>query len=154
MMTAMIAATMLSAAFDYDEPVVCYHCREVVRAKHQLDVAPIAPLYSGWVSQYSPGVFQTVINNRLAWQQLPWSVHDHTAIAVLECNRLGEVGTIIWANGETESYMVADCANPAHIETIEWMTTNSIAFEVGYETALRRGFVGTGGVYAELQVSP
>ena len=108
------------------------------------------PIMAGWVSQYADGVMEAVVENRVAWGHLSLAAYDHTAIAVLECDRLGEVGTIIWTNGETESYIVTDCANPAHDGTLSWMEENRIVMEVSAETARRRGFEGAGGVWARL----
>ena len=106
---------------------------------------------SGWVSQYADGLMTEVVSNRVAWGHLSANAWDYTPIAVLECERLGNTYTIVWEDGAAEPAMVVDCANPDHVETVDWMIDNAIVFEVGAQTARERGFFQRGGVHARLQ---
>ena len=99
-------------------------------------------------SHYSAGVMPEVIQNRQAGitaadlpEILP-SVHGY--VAVLDCERIGEVIWLAPIGEEFESFLITDCAMPFGTDgAAEWMVRYNVQVEVDYETALRWGTVGT-----------
>lgn len=102
------------------------------------------------ISQYSPGVMETVVDNRQsgkAWVGLPENLPETDGfIAVRDCSEIGSVWYVQNPNnGNWESFLVADCAMPTGTDgAAEWMEENNVAMEVGYKTAERWGMVGRG----------
>lgn len=99
----------------------------------------------GTASQYSPGVMERVVKTRQSGRtarDLPRELPPVDGyIAVLECNRIGEIWRVFYKE-RWESFLVADCAGSD--ATRRWMTQNNILIEVDYLTAKRWGVVGRG----------
>jgi hypothetical protein len=99
----------------------------------------------GIASQYAPGVMERTVAIRQSGRtahHLPQQLPPHDGyIAVLDCQRIGEVWTVHY-RGIVERLLVADCSG--HAETSAWMSRNRIVGEVDYETARRWGVVGRG----------
>ena len=105
-------------------------------------------ILSGIASQYAPGVMEGVVAVRQSGATVADLPHDlpdvDGFVAVKDCDDIGEV---IWLRpagaDEWESFLVADCANPADGADL-WMERNGILVEVDYNTAVRWGTVGKG----------
>lgn len=111
----------------------------MVTAPH--DCAP-APIH-GSLSQYAPGVMEATIAARQDWGQLPYDLSGFAgAIAVLDCDRIGETAYLSIDGGEWLPVIIADCSGHAH--TTAWMREAGILGEVNYGLAERFGFVGRG----------
>lgn len=97
-------------------------------------------------SQYSPGVAQEVIENRLANNTIKSVPRTNGYIAVQDCEDIGKVWYVKNpVSRKWESFLVIDCSMPAGTDgTIEWMVENNIAMEVDHKTAVRWGTVGRG----------
>ncbi len=70
---------------------------------------------SGYASAYAPGVMEATIRYRLdydVWRSPPpidWYT-AHGAIAVMDCDRVGEMTTLIDPAGRMYRVLIADCA--------------------------------------------
>jgi len=105
----------------------------------------IIVLIAGIVSQYSPGVMEEVVANRVAWEQLPYPLPGVDGyVAVRDCDRIGDIMYLRPVGGEWEKFLVADCAMPPGTDGAwEWMTEYNILAEVDYWTAVRWKTVGS-----------
>ena len=88
--------------------------------------------YDGWLSGYSPGLMEIVIQNRqdgLAYRSLPAILPDVDGYAaVLHCQHVGETATIR-RDDQTWKVLVTDCAGPPP-GGWEWMESGPFAAEV------------------------
>jgi len=102
-------------------------------------------LLSGTASQYDPGIMQVVIANRQAGLTeivLPADLPETDGwIAVENCGDIGQVWYVQNPDGEWESFLVVDCAQPA---AAEWMRDNNIIIEIDAATAERWDTIGAG----------
>jgi len=100
----------------------------------------------GWASQYSPGVMERTILNQQRYGNLPMSLPVVDGyVAVLDCNRLGEIVYLRPEGGEWEKFLVTDCARRDGKDgTRTWMLKSNIIVEVDYKTAVRWNTVGRG----------
>lgn len=99
----------------------------------------------GYFSQYARIPSEATIAIRQEWRQLPadlspWPVR----LAVADCGRIGATGWA-WMDGQpAERAIVFDCSG--HDHTTAWMEAANIIAEVDYDTAVRWGIVGQGGI--------
>ena len=107
----------------------------------------IATILSGFASQYSPGVMESVVRVRQSGRtamDLPAVLPAVDGFVAMEdCAMIGQI-VYIRPKGETEwdSFLVADCSG--HAETSAWMERNDILVEFGYNAAKRYGTIGRG----------
>ena len=98
-----------------------------------------------WVlSQYSPGVMDQVIANRVRWGQLPASHPVTSYVAVEDCEWLGQVVWLrpLW-EAEAEPFLVTDCARQDGMDgTLSWMARKRIFAELDAVSATRWGTTG------------
>lgn len=105
-----------------------------------------ATCQSGTLSSYAPAPTRAVIANRSVPGRTAWTLPNNwreydVLVAVSDCSRLGETGTIAWReHGGT--YLVFDCAGDA--ATRAWMRRNNVIGEVGYDTAKAWRSIGRG----------
>ena len=96
--------------------------------------APEPPAVTGWASAYAPGRFEEVITWRLAndaWREpLAWDWYYRVRgyIATTDCAKVGAIATIYDLDGRAYEVLVGDCSG--HVETTEWMLSNSIVAEL------------------------
>jgi len=115
-------------------------------------VLVIVILATGTVSQYAPGVMESVIAYR---QTHPTAYTPPNPlpevdgfVAALDCGDLGETWYFRY-DGAVESFLVVDCAGDA--ATRDWMRRNGIIAEVDGETARRWGVVGVGALVERVE---
>jgi len=107
----------------------------------------IATILSGFASQYSPGVMESVVRVRQSGRtamDLPAVLPAVDGFVAMEdCAMIGQI-VYIRPKGETEwdSFLVADCSG--HAETSAWMERNDILVEFGYKSAKRYDTIGRG----------
>ena len=92
---------------------------------------------SGWLSQYSPGVMNSVIHQQQIYGRLPFKVQNTSFLAVEDCSQMN---THRWI--DEIKFLVTDCSGSR--QTSEWMWNNNILGEVDYDTALGWGTIGHG----------
>lgn len=106
----------------------------------------LAAILSGWCSHYGPGVMAATVEVRQSFRPndtgyLPPALWVDGYIAVVECDRLGE---IVWLrfgdSAEWNQLQVSDCSG--HATTTRWMRQNNILGEVDYWMAARYRFAG------------
>lgn len=92
-----------------------------------------APL-AGFASAYAPGVFEATVRYRLdhdVWRVEPpwdWYYRAEGYAAVADCARVGEMATLVAADGREYEVLIADCAG--NDNTPEWMAANRIIVEL------------------------
>lgn len=96
-------------------------------------------VYEGWLSAYDKEPTDHTIEYRLENGDIQEG-YD-TYIAVPECNRIGETGKIVFANGTEKSYQVFDCAsrNVSEDNSHGWMKENNIIAEIDYYSWQEQG---------------
>lgn len=97
-------------------------------------------------SQYSPGVMQEVVGNRVEMGHLTEPLPRVDGyVAVRDCEHIGKVLWMAPVGGEWESFLVVDCAMPKRTDGAwEWMTRNNIQVELDHESAVRLDTVEKG----------
>jgi len=104
-------------------------------------------LFSGFASQYAPGVMESVVRVRQSGRtamDLPAVLPDVDGFVAMEdCAMVGEI-VYIRPKGESrwDRFLVADCSG--HAETSAWMERNKILVEFGYKAAKRYDTIGRG----------
>ena len=98
------------------------------------------------LSQFAERPTRAVIANRSVpgrtAHTLPANHADYDGyIAVLDCDRIGDVVTVRW-NGHTARAVVFDCAGDS--ATRAWMRRGNVIGEVDYDTAKRWVMIGRG----------
>jgi hypothetical protein len=101
---------------------------------------------TGTLSQYDQASTDMVLYNRSVFGQTSYTLPDNREgvtgyIAVYDCERIGQVVTVSWAN-HAERLMVFDCAGDDI--TRLWMKQGNIIGEVDFYTAQRWGMLGLG----------
>lgn len=108
------------------------------------------PSVAGFLSQYAQGVMEPTIAARQEWGQLPLDLSGFDGfIAVADCGLVGQTAYLSIEGGPWLTVGIADCSG--HWHTTAWMREAKIIAEVGYRLAERFGFVGRGGVSAEIR---
>ena len=97
-------------------------------------------LLHGWASAYAPGVMDEVIRYRLdtgVWRNpLPRDWYTTAgAIATNDCNQVGQVLTLVTADGREWPVLVADCGG--NDGGAEWMTRHGIVAELDWDLFTR-----------------
>lgn len=112
----------------------------------------------GYASQYGADVMIHTIEARIGWNHLPADVLDRYEVfgAVADCSKIGDEFWVNY-NGVWEKGIVTDCAG--NDGTPQWMEENRVVVEVDYETAVRWGIVGRGGIavqmaYVHCEIAP
>lgn len=95
-------------------------------------------IYEGWLSAYDKEPTDATIAYRIENGDIEPGAEVH--LAVSDCKRIGETGTIILPDGVEKDYVVFDCAsrNP-NDPTREWLETNNIVGEIDYYTWKEHG---------------
>lgn len=115
------------------------------------------PHQQGWASQYSANMMKPTIVARIDMGHI---THKQVKmadvyVAVVDCNRLGEMGFISINGASPEVYLVADCARRDDGDGAKsWMEKNNIIVELNHAAAVRHGVEGEGGVRALMWSNP
>ena len=109
-------------------------------------LASSAECEHGTLSYYAAAPTRAVIANRsVPWRTahtLPANHADYDGyIAVLDCDRIGEVVDVRW-NGHTARLVIFDCAGDA--ATRAWMRSGNVIGEVSFDVAKRWRVIGRG----------
>lgn len=103
------------------------------------EVAPAPVGVTGYASAYADGVMDATIAWRNAtgtWRTPPprdWYT-AHGAIATNDCAQVGQMMTLVTADGREWRVLVADCAGR---DSAGWMTENSIVAELDWDLFTR-----------------
>jgi len=105
----------------------------------------------GRASQYAEGVMDRVIENRIAWEQIPKDLDKYAGfIAVRDCSNVGEEYYLYHpALSRPVLVLATDCASKSDRQSdtdlrsgYEWMLDGNILVEMDYDLAERLGTVG------------
>jgi hypothetical protein len=91
---------------------------------------PDVVIDEGWLSGYAQEPTDHTISYRLGTGDIQHGFDVY--IAVLDCDRLSETGTIEFSDGTRRSYQVFDCAQRGDSHTYSWMEDNNIVAELDY----------------------
>lgn len=81
------------------------------------NLAAAAIIASGIATRYNPLVMDAVVENRARWKQIDPSVEVEGYVALLDCDRLGDLVWLQAPDGRVLGpVMVADCAAAHHRE--------------------------------------
>lgn len=107
----------------------------------------LGPESTGTASQYAPGrMAETIANRQAGLTEIPLPAElpqVNGYIAVMDCNKIGELWLVKPENKPVGLFLVVDCACPGD-GTIFWMLENNIIMEVDHETARKWDTVGGG----------
>ncbi len=94
---------------------------------------------SGIATRYDPGVMDEVVENRTRWGHLDPDAQVAGYVALLDCDRLGELVWLQAPGGRVLGpVMVADCAQDAHRDGL---LDRGIVVDLSWELALVLGVV-------------
>ena len=104
--------------------------------KEPLDVGIVyntsVATYSGWLSAYDIEPSEATYEYRISTGDIEAGYDVYLAVG--DCSRISETGTIRYNNGETERYQVFDCAKRDNSDNTQtWMETHNIVAELDYE---------------------
>ena len=103
------------------------------------NLAAAAIIASGIATRYDPLVMDAVIENRSRWNQIDASLDVRGYVALLDCERLGELVWLQAPGGQVVGpVMVADCAQDAHRAEL---AHSGFAVDLSWELALELGVV-------------
>ena len=99
-----------------------------------------AVIASGVATRYAPGVMDEVVQNRARWGHIDPAVPVKGYVALLDCDRLGELVWLGAPDGRVVGpVMVADCAKAHHREGL---AGRGFAVDLSWELAVELGVIG------------
>lgn len=105
----------------------------------------------GYFSQYGELPSKATIAVRQDWGHIPEDISNYPVrLAVSDCGLIGATGWAKMDDGQLERMIVFDCSGHPH--TSKWMKDNNIIGEVDYDTAVRWGIEGRGGILGSVYI--
>jgi len=94
---------------------------------------------SGIATRYDPDVMDAVVENRIGWGQVDGSLDVAGYVALLDCDRIGEMVWIQAPDGRVVGpVLVADCAKGHHRDGL---ADRGFAIDLSWELAQELGVV-------------
>ena len=87
---------------------------------------------SGMATRYDPGVMQPTVANRIRWGHVPSGTDAAECLALMDCQRLGNLVWLEHGGTVDGPYTVCDCAQARHRD---YLTRIGFAVDLSYELA-------------------